>query len=360
MTIDSAELTFRPLIVPTSLDSPEADDFHTMIALRNEVHRQTSGHGDHAVSATELLPHYTPEPYTTRVMWLIDDAHETIGRTGVDLPREAGSRVANAYIDILQAHWGRGIGRAALELVEKTARENGRDTLQIWAEHRTSDAGFVEAPTGFGRVPRDHAARFLEAAGFGLEQVYRYSSLEVAGALDTAQRLLHEAEAASPGYRIVQWEPPTPRELVDGYAWMKSRMSTDAPAADTVVDEEIWDAARVARHDESYLAADRPLIVTAAQHIATGEVCAFNELAPSTTVTGLAHQEDTLVLREHRGHRLGLLVKCAGLLTLHARLPEVTRVTTYNAEENRPMLDINEAMGFTPLSYEGVWKKSLA
>src|SRR5690606_27927064 len=136
---------------------------------------------------------------------------------------------------------------------------------------------------------------------------------------------------------------------------MKARMSTDAPSAGLDMPEETWDAARIAKHDEQYTASQRLIHVTAAQHIATGQLCAFNELVIGKDRTGVTHQEDTLVLKEHRGHRLGLLVKCAGLVAWRDIAPDSPRVITYNAEENRPMLSINEAIGFTPVSYEGAW-----
>ncbi|QKJ19258.1 GNAT family N-acetyltransferase [Microbacterium hominis] len=353
------DLEFRPLTLPDSVDSPDAADLLEMVRVRNIVYREIAGHDDHAMPADELLPHLRSTEHEKRLMWLVIDDGEVVGRLGVDLPLESGSKVAFWLIELLAAHQGRGIGTAAYDLVERTARDNGRTVLQSWAEHPAADGPRLAAPTGFGTIPEDRAARFYQRHGYTLEQIERCSAFDLTGSFDEVRRLLAHAESAADGYRVVQWFAPTPPEYADGYAWMKSRMITDAPAAEMEFDEEVWDAARVAEHDEKYTAAGRLLQVTAAQHIASGELCAFNELVIGKDRAAASHQEDTLVLKDHRGHRLGTLVKCAGLLSWRDVAPASPRVITYNAEENRPMLDINEAIGFAPISYSGAWKKVL-
>ncbi len=361
MNTSPAGLEIRPLRIPAAMDAPDAADFREMVRIRNLVYAEISGHTDESLAPEELLPAYAPSPSELRLAWVVVLDGEIVGRVGVDVPQEDGSRVAFWLIELRRSVWGRGIGSAAYALVEETARAHGRTVLQSWAEHPAADGPRLQPPTGFGSIPLDHAARFYRRHGYALEQVERNSALDLTDPATAphVDRLLDEASSAAAGYRVVQWQLPTPPEFVDGYAWMKSRMSTDAPAAAMEFDEETWDAARLTRHEATYLDAGRPMLVTAAQHVDSGELAAFNELVIGRDRTEATHQEDTLVLAEHRGHRLGMLVKCAGLVAWRDIAPASPRVLTYNAEENRPMLGINEAIGFVPIAYSGAWKKVL-
>ena len=81
-------------------------------------------------------------------------------------------------------------------------------------------------------------------------------------------------------------------------------------------------------------------------------------LAPDGTVVGLtgirvrlhdpraAHISVTMVLPEHRGHRLGLGVKLAAHRALREQVPQCRLVVTSNSEVNTHMNAINEAMGY--------------
>ena len=352
-------LEFRTIAIPADTTGADAHDFVEMTRVRNLVYGEIDGNDDNALTAGELLPHYQPDPDETRLLWGVFVDGSLIGRVGVDIPHEEGSRNAFWLIELLRAHHGRGIGREAYTLVEKAAREHGRTVLQSWAQHIEAPGARLSAPTGFGTIPEDRAARFYLANGYRLEQIERRSDLDVNASAATIDALLAEAQSAATGYRVVQWTAPTPDEHRAGYAWMKSRMSTDAPAAGLEFDEETWDAERVDRHDRRWIEAGMTAQVTVAQHIATGDLVAFNELVIGSDRTRPTHQEDTLVLKEHRGHKLGQLVKCAALVSWRDVAPESPKVITYNAEENRPMLDINEAIGFRPVAYEGAWKKVL-
>ncbi|WP_295780813.1 GNAT family N-acetyltransferase, partial [uncultured Microbacterium sp.] len=340
-------------------DDPDAADFREMVRVRNLVYAEISGHEDSSMPADELLPLYQPKPEMKRFSWIVVFHGDVVGRVGLDLPQEDGARTGFWLIELRRSAWGHGIGRAAFAEIERIARAEGRTVLQAWAEHPAADGPRLAAPTGFGSIPEDHAARFLTASGCTLEQIVRVSRLELDGSRPHLEALLAEAETAAAGYRVVQWTLPTPDEFVESFAWMKSRMVTDAPSADLEFDEEVWDAARVRRYEAGYTDAGRHMLVTAAQHVDSGELAAFNELVIGKDRTAATSQEDTLVVAAHRGHRLGMLVKCAGLLAWHDVAPESPRVMTYNAEENRPMLSINERIGFAPISYEGVWKKVL-
>jgi hypothetical protein len=63
---------------------------------------------------------------------------------------------------------------------------------------------------------------------------------------------------------------------------------------------------------------------------------------------GFTHidQYGTLVHPDHRGHRLGMAVKCAQLRLVADHFPDKEYVTTSNAEVNAHMVAINVALGF--------------
>ena len=117
---------------------------------------------------------------------------------------------------------------------------------------------------------------------------------------------------------------------------------TDAPSGDAPVEEEHWDAARVREYEAADVARGRTVLSGGA--VRDGPLVAFTQLHVPLEQPGRAHQGATLVLREHRGHRLGARMKIAVLRELAATLPEVRRISTYDSDANRPMVAVNEAL----------------
>ena len=85
-----------------------------------------------------------------------------------------------------------------------------------------------------------------------------------------------------------------------------------------------------------------------ALHKATNEPVGMTELWLSKLVPYIADQDDTGVISEHRGHKLGTTLKYLMLQKLYTdeRSKEVRWWYTVNAEVNEHMLNINDELGY--------------
>ncbi len=358
--VSTDAVSIEPLAIPASIGAPDAGPFREMTELRNDIEAAIVGTRDLAVSTAGLLPEYQ-DAWIDKRVHVARFGDRMVGRVFVELTREDGARTALVEVEVLPEFRGRGVGSALLALGEEIAAAVDRPVVEAYILHTLGDpaAERIHAKTGFGDVPADDpGVRFLTARGWTLEQIYRMSRLDLDEGAGRLEALAAEAVAASSsGYDLVSWIGATPDEYLDDLAVLNARMSTDAPQGGLEIDEEVWTADRVADLDARTLRGGYLFLSTAARHRETGRLVAFSNMYVDADRTRPAQQGDSLVLREHRGHRLGLLVK-TGLHRLLAEESPQTRVAyTFNAEENRPMLAINEALGFVPAGYQGVWKR---
>ena len=256
---------------------------------------------------------------------------------------------------------GRPVGRALAERVEALAREARATKFIVYAPCWRVGGPRLAAPTAFGDVAADTPeTRLLQSFGYRLEQVERGSRLPLPVDAAVLEAMQEEAgETAGDEYRIHTWVDATPPEWREDIAHLLTRMSTDAPSAGLEESEDPWTVERLLA-DEA-LEEDSPTVrlVAAVEHVPSGRLAGFTELVLPENLARPVGQEDTIVVREHRGHRLGMLLKIANIAHLQRVRPGHPRIVTYNAEENRHMLDVNEASGFEPFVYEGAWRKDV-
>ncbi|MFD6166859.1 GNAT family N-acetyltransferase [Oerskovia sp. NPDC060287] len=364
--------------VPGSLDSPEAWAVHGTVRAGDAVDREIYGHTDLALDAATALVTMTAQQEYKRSIRLVavrDSraggpdgtplASDVVGRGMVGLPQKGNTHVAIVYVGVDPAHRGQGAGTALWEEGLRIAREAGRTVILSDSSHAPEPPpgpGALESPTGSGRVPlEDPGTRFALSRGFALEQVVRHSAISLPPRQDVVDRLREAARAAAgTDYRVHLWQDDVPEEWIEDFAVLETRMSTDAPSGGLDLEEDPWDAARVRAASRSFADRGQGYLIAVAEHVTSGRLAGFSMVSYPHDRPQVVMQEDTLVLREHRGHRLGTLVKIAVLDELARVRPSSRRIHTWNAQENRHMLAINEALGFEVASVDAEWQLRLA
>jgi GNAT superfamily N-acetyltransferase len=326
------------------------------------VTREDSGSDYFGGDAAAWFAGYQHQEYrVTRLIAAVAADGSLIGIGNCAYEREGTSCVT--VIAVLAENRGRGIEDALLEELERIGRDAGKSVFDTYSYVAASRSGGdqIASPTGFGSVPADDDwTRLFLTHGYALGQVERASAFDLQSDLTSVRRILEDAlDVAGPDYEPLWWLTPTPDTYVDGYAAAVSRLETDAPSGELETDEIVWDADRIRHREQMKHAAGIALAVTAVRHIPTGDIVAYNEIQVLADRTRPSENIGTLVLAGHRGRRLGTIVKAHGLLKWHEAFPESPVVQTFNAEENRYMLDVNERVGFRPICWTGEWQKKL-
>ncbi len=254
---------------------------------------------------------------------------------------------ADLAVTTVNGHRRRGYATEMLAHVEQVARDRGRSMLggeAYWPYAAGSD--------GAGAPGRE----FARARGYhlALGDIQRRLTLPVADNL--LDELAAEASGHHESYTLRSWVGPVPEELVEEVAEMDAAVVTEAPMGDLELEPQAADVAAV-REDEDLLARQGRTKYSTVALDPDGHAAAFTDLVTTIYDPARAYQWGTLVVRAHRGHRLGLAVKVANLRKLQSERPDLVQLTTFNAEVNEHMIGVNERLGFVPVERLGEFQK---
>ena len=264
-----------------------------------------------------------------REVWLATDRGSAAGWYRLHLPSRENRDQAGLDLVVHPAERQRGLGLALLRHAAGRATAHGRTVLNGGARDGSPGEAFARSA---GAKPR-------------MVDVQRMLDL---GKLEKGKlaRLRGPAERAAAGYSLVSWAGPVPEEYIEQAATVYDGIA-DAPR-DPEITHEAWDAQRV-RERVNNVRSEYGMrdYTVAARHDDTGELAGLTEVSVDPGDPGWGFQVYTVVSREHRGHRLGLLLKIAMMELLATTEPQLERIVTWNDQSNEHMISVNEAMGYS-------------
>ncbi len=352
----------RTLTLPARADEAgdDGERFRAVAALVERTYGPRFA-GTSAVTPVEQLAIWQPSSVDDHVLRVVGDP-VPVALSTIWLPLQESTDLLDVGLVIdpaLPEHERRALADALMDDAMAMAAARGRTT--IVGGSPAAATGTVMASTGFGGAePDDPEAGALIERGFSLEQVFRVSVADIRE-LDLDARLAAARERSGPDYELVAWEGATPAEHRAAMRGLHERMSIDAPIGGLALEPETWSEERLAEFERTTTAGGRVLRTVVARHRPTGELAGFTSLYVGAALLGdgqdVARQHDTLVVGPHRGRALGMLLKLANLVELRDHHPTHPRIATWNAEENRHMLAVNEATGFVAVAHEGAWQR---
>ncbi len=276
-----------------------------------------------------------PTPYAG----LVDG--EMVALAHLSISEWDNTHLAWCDMEVHPDHRRKKLGSELLDAMRSRSRELGRTSMG--------------ADAWDGEVPHVFASRH------GFER--KSSAINRRQYLDridpgVVQQMYDDAAGHATSYELLRIVGATPDDMMEAVATMSAAIN-DAPTDDLDIEDEVFPPERIRDYENAQLARGDRLYRVLARHKETGELAGHSVIAIEGDRPSIGHQHDTSVVRAHRGHRLGLLVKSAMLLWLAEAEPQLATVDTWNAESNDHMIAVNELLGYEVLGRGVQFQRSL-
>lgn len=297
-------------------------------------------HGDTAASVAAMVTHgYNGDP---PVIGLIrSKGGRVVGSVEVDFPRWDNRHLGWVGVTVDPLARRQGIGRSLLEAAVERVRADGRRLVVANCFEGTAGVGFLEA---------------MQMSRASVEVQRRQHVLDI-----DWERLDHDyalAERHCVDYELVRMPGTTPEDLLDEVARMSAGIN-DAPIDDYDVEDEVFTPERLRAFDDAQRAHERRVYRLVARDRRTGDLAGHTMVSVDGPRPWFAWQYDTSVLRAHRGHRLGFVLKAAMLRWLAEEEPQLRTLDTWNAASNDHMVGVNEMLGYRVVANVIGWQRHL-
>jgi len=277
----------------------------------------------------------------TEAALLRDKTGRPVGLLRVDLPCWDNRHLGLVDVRVDPLHRRQGIGRALFQAGVQRLRAEGRTMVLI----ESVDCG---ASVGFA------AAMGLERAQDVAQRRQDLTDLDWAR-LDTAY---DEANAHATGYELLRLPGPVPESMRSAVCDLTAAIN-DAPLDKLDIEDENFTPERLLASEHMQELLGRRNYRLVARETATGALAGVTVVSVDSEQPWHAEQYDTSVVRKHRGHRLGVLLKVAMLRWLREQEPQLREIDTWNAVSNAHMVGVNELLGYEVLLGGVEWQLHL-
>jgi RimJ/RimL family protein N-acetyltransferase len=257
------------------------------------------------------------------------DGTEPVATAVIDASDYDNLELAWFTLRVAPEHRRHGHGTSMLHALEDVAGEMGRPLIGM-------DGWEAEATGAF-------------AATHGYQQgSVAVRRLQIVGESPDPRDILAETLPAASDYELLRVAGYAPADLLPHLVDLTAAIN-DAPLDDLEWEDEIYSPERVHAYERAQIESGFRFRRIVARHRPTGELAGHTVVVVDMEQPTLGEQHDTSVVRAHRGHRLGVVLKAEMLLWLAEEEPQLERIYTSNAESNRYMIAVNDRLGYRPV-----------